>query len=380
MGSLSELGIYIHTPFCKQKCAYCDFNSYAGLSELGEDYVKTLVREIKTVDREDTVARDVVSIYFGGGTPTLLSLSLLEQVLTACLMSFNVSTDAELTIEANPETLDFAKLKGLRRLGFNRLSLGFQSLNPRLLEILGRKHSAEEAVSSYHLARQTGFDNINIDLIFGIPTESLSDWKDTLKKAVELTSDHLSCYSLSVHKGTLLSRQIEKGGLKRVSEDEQAEMYEFTCSFLNFGSLKQYEISNFARPGCQCRHNLIYWKNGDYLGFGAGAHSHVNACRRANTDHPKRYIEMINRMGEATVSRRYNSGRIEQAETVFMNLRLNKGIDLDEFTERFGLSILDIYPGEIARLVDLKLATSDQRLKLTDKGRLLANDVMAEFV
>lgn len=381
MSSLSELGIYIHIPFCKQKCAYCDFNSHAGLEELHDSYIDALAKEIAGVaEREDIAGKKIGSIYFGGGTPTILDVDSLNRLSEACRRNFSFGPDMEMTVETNPETLDVRKLKALRRLGFNRLSIGFQSLNPRLLSVLGRKYTAEEAVHSYHLARQAGFENVNIDLIFGIPTETLADWKMTLQKAVELRPDHLSCYSLSIHHGTLLGRQIEKGNLKEVGEDDQAEMYEFTCSFLASQGLQQYEISNFARSGRQCRHNLLYWKNGDYLGFGAGAHSHVSACRWANVKHPKRYIELITAKGKAAVSHINNPDRVEQAETIFMGLRLNAGLDLEEFERRFGHSLLDTYPDEINRLLDQRLVTSDQRLKLTSRGRLLANDVMAEFV
>lgn len=381
MSSISELGIYIHIPFCKQKCAYCDFNSYAGMNELPNAYVNALAQEIeRAAGREDIDGKKVISIYFGGGTPTFLDASGLNRILVVVKRNFSAGLDAEISIEANPETLDLKKLKALRKIGVNRLSLGFQSFQPRLLDILGRKHTAEEAVHGYHLARRAGFDNINIDLIFGIPSERLSDWKDTLRKVVELQPDHLSCYSLSIHHGTRLAWLVEKGKLAEVSEDEQAEMYEYACSYLKSRGLDQYEISNFSRPGKQCRHNLIYWKNGDYIGFGAGAHSHLNAHRWANAKHPKRYIEMMAEKGEAVVSRVLNSDRVEQSETIYMGLRLNTGLDLAEFECRFGCSLTDVYPEEIARLLDQRLVTSDQRLKLTPRGRLLANQVMSEFV
>jgi oxygen-independent coproporphyrinogen-3 oxidase len=270
---------YVHIPFCLRKCLYCDFNSYPGMEDLFLPYVEALRREIKAACSSDT---EIPSIFFGGGTPTLLPPELLSSVLEALKASFNVLSDAETSTEANPGTVTRGFLERLRSAGFNRLSLGVQSLFENELARLGRIHTPEEAIQAFNDARAAGFANINLDLMYGIPEETRNSWRRTLQRVLELGPEHISLYSLSIEEGTPFFRMYNSGDLELPGSEAEADMYEEAIRILTGAGFVHYEISNFARPGFQCRHNVTYWKNEPYFGFGAGAASFLGGVRRTN--------------------------------------------------------------------------------------------------
>ncbi|MCL6471449.1 MAG: radical SAM family heme chaperone HemW [Firmicutes bacterium] len=373
-------GIYIHIPFCKQKCKYCDFNSFAGLEALYGLHVRAVMLEIasKALELDDL---NTESIYIGGGTPTLLDPLHVDALLTEVYRRFTVSDDAEVTIEANPETIGKVKLAQLKQAGVNRLSIGFQSLDDGLLKLLGRKHSAAQAVRAFNNAREAGFENINIDLIFGIPGQSLANWAITLEQVVALEPDHLSCYGLMVEPQTALEREIASGKLSKPDEDLQADMFTYTIESLSESGYEHYEISNYAKPGHRSRHNLVYWNNGDYIGFGAGAHSKIGNKRFRNVSGPKEYINSV-------IAGTNNAFEVVDltkddmiSETIFLGLRKIEGLDLSSFEARFGCSLQDIYGDQIAELIkDGLLERNNGSLRLTHKGILLGNEVFSRFV
>lgn len=365
-------GLYLHFPFCLNKCSYCDFNSYAGKKELHHSYLNALKIEIRQA--ADSYKVPVISsLYFGGGTPTLFEADELIEVFLLCKQFFNLSRRAEVSIEANPETVNLSKLESLRKAGFNRISLGIQSLDDAVLKALGRIHNKKRALASYFWARQAGFRNINLDLIFGVDGQSIFSWQRTLHEAVGLSPKHISAYPLELNRASF--------SLKEADEDLQAGMYEFTHSFLASVGYEHYEISNFARSGFKCKHNLIYWQNGNYLGLGAGGHSHLGNLRFYNRDDPSAYIRKLVKGGSPVREIQKLTSKEILAETIFLGLRLFDGINLGGFRERFGLDLVKAFPSSIKQLLDQELILlTPQRLKLSRRGWLLANQVFLEFV
>ncbi len=290
---MDVVSLYVHIPFCRSKCAYCDFNSYAGLEYLFEPYVQALAREIGLTG--EGLSWQTKTIYLGGGPPTVLPLSLLEKVLSALCQAFQVAADVEITVEANPGTVDSNYLTGLLNLGVTRLSLGVQSFDDGLLRLLERIHTAAEAVESYNLARQAGFANINLDLIYGIPHQTLEHWRTTLREAIHLQPDHLSLYALTLEEHTPLAQRVARGEIPHPDDDLAADMYILAEEVLAEAGYIHYEISNWAGPisniqsqisNHKCQHNLTYWRNQPYLGFGAGAHSYFGGRRWHNVLSP----------------------------------------------------------------------------------------------
>ena len=362
--------LYIHIPFCKRKCYYCDFVSYAGKEHLIEDYVEAVEREISSprpdghpspslmergMNSDDSRKKRVSTIYFGGGTPTLLSENQIIKILEAVRTNLNVDLQAEITIEANPGTVTYEKLKALRRAGINRLSLGAQSFNDRELKCLGRIHTVSEIYESFEAARSAGFENINLDLIFALPNQNLEDWKKNLKEAIALEPEHLSTYNLEV-----------EGWPDRPGEEEELAMYEYAIDHLTSCGFEHYEISNFAKPGKRCLHNLNYWQNGNYLGIGAGAHSHINGKRWGNPDS----VEVYN--GRVTHPLDDSPNATDQRETLFLGLRLLDGLSLNNFRG---------FEKEVTELIkDGLLIKDDHHYKLSRQGLYLANLVFEKFI
>lgn len=343
-----------------------------------DDYVDVLTQEIQ-LKLSYFGERLVSTIYFGGGTPTYLRNSLIIKILEACFQSFSISKDAEVSVEANPENLHGKKLRELRKAGFNRLSLGVQSFNEDELRILGRSHRVSQILGTYHQARQAGFENINLDLIFAIPRQNLPSWFLSLKKAVYLQPEHISTYSLSVESETKMEEVISSGRVEKVSEDVEAEMYEMAMDYLTSSGYKHYEISNFCRQGYECRHNKIYWKNGDYLGLGAGAHSYLNQSRFYNSYSITEYIGDIKSRKGNNITKL--SIKDEMAETMFLGLRLLEGVGKNDFSQRFGKEIKDVYYPQIKRLIKTGLLKEEiDNFVLTRKGIFLANEVFVEFI
>lgn len=388
------LALYLHLPFCDHKCAYCDFNSYAGLDHLIPRYVDSLVREI-ALWREAAAGWTVSTVFFGGGTPSLTPLPLLQRVFDAVAASFRLATDVEVTLEANPGTVDETYLCGLRSLGVNRLSLGVQSFDDTELQRLDRIHDAAQAVAAYEAARRAGFDNVNLDLIFGLEGQDLSGWRRNLARAVALSPEHLSLYALTVEPGTKLGRQVREGLAPEPDGDLQADMYEATVDTMSAAGYEQYEISNWSRPGRRCRHNLVYWRNEPYLGLGAGAHSRFLDRRFSVVRAPAAYIQRIAGAGggrpaaDEPLAARFPhvaeetavEPAVDASDTLILGLRLNDGVDLAEFRQRFGASVDALHGPALAELEGWGiLARRDGRLRLTDRGRLVSNEAFVRLL
>jgi oxygen-independent coproporphyrinogen-3 oxidase len=375
---MDTLSLYIHIPFCQAKCVYCDFNSYAGLDSLFGDYTAALTCEMLVAARAQ-----VRTIYVGGGTPTVLPLEHLAQILEAALHSFSVDAEAEITLEANPGTLDPGNLARLRSLGLNRLSLGVQSFDEQELSMLGRIHTTAEAHQAIQAARALGIDNISLDLIYGLPRQPLTTWRTTLEEALSQQPEHLSLYALTVEEGTPLDRLIAQGTLPGPDPDLAAEMYEYAQDALCAAGYHHYEISNWARaPRLRCQHNLVYWRNEPYLGAGAGAHSWVGGRRWANVATPGEYVARLATGRPYLDSEETIDLNLEMAETMILGLRLvDEGVEFARFQARFGVDLRQHYADELAELQVLNLiATDSDRVKLTRWGRLLGNQVFLRFL
>ncbi len=372
-----EIGIYIHIPFCIRKCHYCSFNSVEYKQDLIEQYINAMLKEIERRSR-DIKQYKAKSIYIGGGTPTIFKPAHLNMILDSCGRHFNLQDNIEITIEANPKTVDDNKLLELKSAGFNRISIGIQSFNDDELKLLGRQHNSDDAISAFKAARCANFNNIGIDLIYGIPYQKIEDWEDTLAKAIELNPEHISVYSLSIEKGTLFDKYAAEDKIFPLSDDEAADMYNTAYTKLMEAGYIPYEISNFSKPGYSSRHNQIYWSNEEYIGIGAGAYSYINKKRSWNISDISKYIEMN---GDAIEGQEaLKTGQI-LAETIMVRLRTIDGVDIDRLNSMFKIDFLNKYKEKISKLTDARLIEIvDNHLKLTRKGILLMNEVVVEFV
>lgn len=380
-----SLSLYVHVPFCARKCPYCDFNTYAGLAALYQPLTDALVTEIERAG-ERHGRPGVHTIFLGGGTPTVLNAHQLSAIFEACYRAFAIDKTAEITSEANPGTVDQARFTTLRALGVNRLSLGVQSFQPAELDFLGRIHTADDAVIAFRAARAAGFDNINLDFMFGLPGQTLTTWHDTLDQALALGPEHLSLYSLIVEDHTPLADWVASGRVNLPDEDLAADQYEAAQQRLAAAGYVHYEISNWARPVAndiwQCRHNLTYWRNQDYLGFGPGAFSGLGGRRWSNLRGPADYIRRIT-AGESTIDwEETATPRLAMGETMMVGLRLlQEGVDRHHFEARFGQDILTAYPTQVADLHahGLLEVTADQ-VRLTPAAILIGNQVFGRFL
>lgn len=397
---MNPYSVYIHIPFCRHRCCYCDFNTYAGQEILIPSYLKALCAEIEwgalSCDR-----MPVHTLFFGGGTPSLLKITELEEVIHFLVNSYEFSPDIEISLEANPGTLSLAYLDGLYHLGFNRISLGLQSANPLELQFLERQHDYEAVIQSVYWARQVGFDNINLDLIFGLPDQTMIRWQHSLELALKLLPEHLSIYALTIEHGTPLELWTRRGLVNTPDPDLAADQYEWASERLTQAGFYQYEISNWAqeREGelMSCRHNLQYWRGLPYLGFGAGAHGYATGYRTANVLMPGEYIRRCldpHRADTARSSFPWTPAtqtlaaldlQDEIGEYMMMGLRLTiEGVSAQEFRNRFGVSLREKFGPQIKRLIEQGLLEWDgptgETLRLTKPGRLLGNRVFAEFI
>ncbi len=369
-------GVYIHIPFCKSRCSYCDFaTDVYKSSDAVERYVNALCAEITRTTGE-TFAAD--TIYFGGGTPSLLSSAQVEKILETVYVCFDIATHAEITMEMNPATVSADTLSAYRSLGVNRASFGVQTFNDRDLKLLARGHNADDARNTFKLLRECGFDNISFDLIAGLPGQTFDDWKRNLDEAVNMQPEHLSLYLLEIHEGTPMAEQLRSERRPMPDEDLAAEMYELMIDRLAAAGYMQYEISNFSKPGFEARHNTKYWRLDPVYGFGVSAHSFDGYQRYSNERDTARYVQRIEEFFGAEITRE----RIEAAsEFIFLGLRLNEGISINEYRVRFGNDIVEIYKVEIEDLIDTGLIElSNDRLRLTRKGMLFSNTVFSIFV
>lgn len=373
--------LYIHVPFCLRKCLYCDFVSYTYHERDARKYLAGLRRETGMRAGGGHQLRALDTIFIGGGTPTCLSSGAILEIISIIKEHFKLSPGVEFTVEANPGTVDRDKLNALRRAGVNRLSLGAQACSGKILRTLGRLHTHDRTVEAVCRAREAGFDNINIDLIFGVPGQTPRQWRECLEQILALRPDHVAAYGLQLEAGTPLKAMIDGGRLAPCDEDAELEMYYDAIKLFTEAGLHRYEISNFALPGRECRHNIVYWHNEEYLGLGPAAHSHINGKRSSNEPNLDRYLDKL-AAGQLPVAwSEPVTPENEMFETVFLGLRLARGLDLERFRHRFGCSLEDAYPGVVERLVGKGMLERPGRyLRLTRHGLVLANQVMAEFV
>ena len=400
VGSLQDTGIslYVHVPFCQTKCPYCDFNTYQGIEGLMSPYVEALAAEIGAWGRA-LGGPPVNTVFFGGGTPSYLPDGDLGRIMETVEGAFRIRPDAEVTVEANPGDLTAAKARSLLAQGINRVSIGVQSLDNDLLNLLGRRHDADGALAAFRAVRDAGFDNVNLDLIYGLPRQSLGQWQDTLQRLAALEPAHISLYALSVEEGTPLHRWVEGGQVPHPDADLAADMYQFARELLGQRGYHHYEISNWSRPGLASQHNLAYWRNLPYLGVGPGAHSCLGGYRFWDTDPPRGYIAAAKEWA-ATVTgpvaevsaewldtvgpvggHEYIDRDLAAAETMFLGLRLLEGLDLVEASARLGADLAGRYESQIFELLELGLLEKeDTAIRLHPSAYLIANQVFTRFL
>ncbi|MFN3134054.1 MAG: radical SAM family heme chaperone HemW [Candidatus Kryptonium sp.] len=375
-------GVYIHIPFCERKCIYCDFYSVEKLSWI-DSFVDSILREIEIFKRESdfigTTCFD--TIYFGGGTPSLLEVSQIEKILNLLYKNFRISQDAEVTIEANPGTVDKEKLFSFKKVGINRLSFGVQSFSDEDLKFLGRIHTSKDAIECVKLAFEVGFKNISIDLIFGLPGQSLENWVENLHKAIELNVPHISAYNLIVENGTPLYELVRNGKVKLPDEDEQAKLYEVTMETLEGAGYIHYEVSNYAYEGFECRHNLKYWEYENYIGFGPSAHSFWVNKRWWNVANLYKYLKAIDLNKLPIANFEILDAEKMMEEFIYLGLR-SRGIDLDKFRRKFDFDFLD---GEIREeLSELEklgfVEINSFKVKLTRKGFSVCDEISVNLI
>lgn len=381
---LNELGIYIHIPFCKQKCYYCDFVSYSNKCSEVKEYIESLKKEIEEFDFSNY---KVTSIYIGGGTPSYIDsiyiveiLSELKEKLKCNLIEFK---DIEITIEVNPGTVDTKKLNDYKKSGINRLSIGLQSTKNDILKKIGRIHTYQEFLEIYKLAREIGFKNINIDLMIGIPGQKIEDLKNTLQDIIKLEPEHISVYSLIIEENTPIEKMLENGEIKLPDEDLERNMYWYVKNTLELNGYNHYEISNFAKLGKESRHNLNCWNQEEYIGFGVAAHSYLNDIRFSNTINVEEYIQHIENNRKEENIQIEESQSLEDKKNEFMMLGFRKiqGVDIARFKEKFIDNPIFLYREKLNKLVEEGLIEVDlNHIKLTNKGIDLANLVFEEFV
>jgi oxygen-independent coproporphyrinogen III oxidase len=373
-----DIALYVHMPFCRRKCHYCSFISFAQREADIPAYMETLEKELQLRAHHE----HITSIYLGGGTPSLVPAKSLEQFLSTIRKLCVIDKTAEISMEANPGTVNDENLAAIRQLGINRLSLGVQSFDDDELKMLGRIHSADEAVKAVHMARNSGFDNLNLDLIYGLPGQTEKGWEKSLTAAIALEPEHLSLYALTLEEDTPMQLLINDAGLLPIDPDMSATLYELAEDRLGEHGYRHYEISNWARDGRPCRHNLVYWHNLPYLGIGVAAHSCLDGHRLANTSNLDEYLAAFS--GTSSYKPEMDEKidpDLELAETIILGLRLDEGIEKEKISQRFGLDITGKFHGQIKEMTDAGLLIQkDGHIKLTGRGRLLSNQVFYRFL
>jgi oxygen-independent coproporphyrinogen-3 oxidase len=389
----SRKSIYFHIPFCIKRCTYCDFTTYSGIEKWIPTYFHSLEKEVALAAGDEFIKPKIHTIFFGGGTPSIVTAGIYDQLLKVVRNNFDLDDDLEMSLEANPGTIQDKDLSEYRKMGFNRISLGVQSFHPRELQLLGRIHDNRKTLSAIKGIRSSGFNNLNLDLIYGLPGQSRSDWKESLQKALDLEPEHLSLYCLTIEEGTPLAESVKSGETIPIDDDISADMFELAMEELAAVGYRHYEISNWAKvksdgKDYRCRHNLQYWRNEEYYGFGAGAHGYNHNMRVANTGNIPQFIKLI--MNGSTVG----SARIEQRETspfermqdeMMLRLRLiDEGVTSAWFSSKFGCEMTEIFSEQITGLIERDLLQwkngNESTLVLTKRGILLGNQVFMEFV
>ena len=378
METMKKIGVYIHIPICKQKCYYCDFISFAKKEEIQERYIKALKKEIEDFIQKNQDIQ-ISTIYIGGGTPSYIDSKYIEKILSL----FNKKNLIESTIEVNPGTVNKEKLEAYKKAGINRLSIGLQSTSNRLLKQIGRIHKFEDFLNTYNLAKNIGFNNINVDLMIGLPNQNIADIKKSLEEVVKLNPTHISVYSLIIEENTPIAQMVEKGELNLPDEEEERNMYWYVKNFLELQGYNHYEISNFSKKGYESKHNLDCWEQKEYVGFGLAAHSYINKIRYSNTEDLEKYIKNCeeSRFNEnKTIQEKQNHFTQEQ-EYMLLGLRKINGVSIQNFKNKFGENPIFVFRNELNKLVEEKLLkVTEDNIMLTNKGLDLANLVWEEFV
>lgn len=388
---MKDIGIYVHIPFCKHKCYYCDFISYVNKESLVERYINVLIREITDVatgnrlDYENGIDElfNVNTIYIGGGTPSFIESKYIVNIISTIKEYFKINENAEITLEINPGTVNENKLKDYFNAGVNRLSIGLQATNDSLLKEIGRIHTYEEFLNTYKLARKIGFKNINADLMIGLPKQTIEDVEKAVNDLIKLGLEHISVYSLILEEGTVLEEQIRSGKLKLPEDEEEREMYWKVKSILEANGYIHYEISNFAKKGYESQHNLDCWRQKEYVGFGVAAHSYTNGVRYSNIENLEEYIENYenDKLEDNFVFNEKQTHNMKVKEYMMLGLRKLKGVSIQEFKEKFAANPIYVFKNELEKLVNEDLLEIDgDYIRLTKRGLDLANLVWEEFV
>lgn len=374
MWEMKEIGVYIHIPFCKRKCLYCDFVSFANKQELQKDYIQALKKEIQNWKND---AYKIKTIYIGGGTPSYIDSNYISEIINL------VGNAPSITIELNPGTVTKEKLLVYKNAGINRLSIGLQSTNDTLLKQIGRIHNYNQFLETYNLARELGFNNINVDLMTGLPNQSIKDIKQSLEDICRLNPEHISVYSLIVEESTPIQKLIDNGELELPDEETERQMYWYVKDYLELNGYKHYEISNFAKPGFESEHNLDCWNQKEYIGFGAGAYSYLNKKRFGNISNLEKYIQNCNsnNFEKNVILEEAQDKNQQMNEYMILGLRKIDGISIQKFEEKFNENPILLFRKELQKLYEDKLLTIDgDIIKLSNKGLDLANIVWEEFV
>ncbi|HFL3555092.1 TPA: radical SAM family heme chaperone HemW [Clostridioides difficile] len=389
------LGLYVHIPFCVKKCKYCDFNSYKMDIDSKKRYIEDLKIEMELYSNKlykDNKYKNkeccslnkndkITSIFVGGGTPSILTSDEIREVFISIKEMFDIDENAEITIECNPGTLTLEKLKTMKEIGINRLSIGLQAIQEKHLNFIGRIHTYEEFEKNYKDALSVGFKNINIDLMYSLPNQTLCDWKETLEKVVHLNPTHISAYSLILEEGTELYNMYESNKFELIDENVDIEMYEYTINYLKSKGYNQYEISNYSKEGYNCEHNILYWECEHYIGIGAGASGYINENRYNNVESLEDYHLSLVKREKPIQENEILSEKDMIEEKIFMGLRMNKGIKFEDFKKKFGIDFIEKYNKQIEMLLARKLINqSFEGIQLTQKGREISNSVFIEFM
>ena len=381
---MKELGIYIHIPFCKRKCYYCDFVSYANKEEKIQEYIKCLQKEIEIEsEKYKNEEYEITTIYIGGGTPSFIEASYIERIINTIKQNYKLYENPEITIEVNPGTINEEKIKKYKDIGINRISIGLQTTKDNLLKQIGRIHTYEEFLNCYKIVKKIGIDNINVDLMLGLPNQTLEDLKESLIEVINLKPNHISLYSLILEENTKLEKMVNRKELDLPSEDIERNMYWETKKILEQNGYIHYEISNFSKKGYESKHNLNCWNQKEYLGFGVAAHSYIKNKRYCNTNNIEEYIKNVQNgkiLNNRTICEIQNKIE-EQKEYMLLGLRKIQGLDIQEFKNKFIDNPIYIFHKELEKLVKEELIEVDlNQIKLTSKGLDFANLVWEEFI
>ena len=374
----NEIGVYVHIPFCKKKCDYCDFISYCNKDNLIEDYVQAVKAEIQS----QNIKPEITTIYIGGGTPSYIDSKYIIEILEK-IKEKNVSSNAEITIEVNPGTVTKEKLEDYIKSGINRISIGLQTTNDELLKQIGRIHNFTQFLETYKLAKKVGFKNINVDLMLGLPNQRIKDLKESLEQIIKLKPKHISVYSLIVEDGTPIANKIEKGEMQLPDEELERNMYWFVKNTLELNGFIHYEISNFAKKGYESKHNLNCWNQKEYIGIGASAHSYRDITRYSNTENIEEYIENVNNgnFNRNKIIHEVQKEDDAKKEFMLLGLRKIKGVDINQFKNKFGDNPIYLFRNELKKLTDERLLIiNNNNIRITNKGLDLANLVWEEFI